>query len=86
MGPWHLTDRRGLSPSPHPPLRINERCGFLMAPSFEALEYTEKGQMTTPNNEGQGTAQITGNPIKKHLLTAIQSLIDFSFDAGVLIN
>lgn len=57
-----------------------------MAPSFEALEYTEKGQMTTPNNEGQGTAQITGNPIKKHLLTAIQSLIDFSFDAGVLIN
>ena len=49
-----------------------------MAPSFEALEYTEKGQMTMPNKEGQGTAQITGDPIKKHLLTAIQSLIDFS--------
>lgn len=48
-----------------------------MAPSFEALEYTEKGQMTMPK-EGQGTAQITGDPIKKHLLTAIQSLIDFS--------
>ena len=48
-----------------------------MAPSCEPLEYAEKGWVTTPDKEGQGTAQITGNPIKKHL-TAIQSLIDFS--------
>ena len=47
-----------------------------MAPSCEPLEYTEKGWVT-PDKEGQGTAQTTGNPIKKHL-TAIQSLIDFS--------